>query len=217
MCDGHQSNELSMNPWARFRPDCLCPKINCPRHGYCDDCEAYHFAKDKLPYCMRTKAVLDTLKRLFKENRMDTLVVYDSTFGNTYKIAQAIAKVMEWKGSARLTRVDQLNDADLEGINLMIVGFPTHRHGMPETARTMLESLPSGALRGVGIAAFDTRYQKPRWLSGSAAGKLSSKLRKLGGRRVVAPESFFVDGREGPLAEGELERARLWAESLLGV
>lgn len=148
---------------------------------------------------------------------MDTLVVYDSKFGNTHKIAQAIAKVMEQRGSVQLTRADQLNDADLEGIDLMIVGFPTHRHGMPETARTMLESLPSGALRGVGIVAFDTRYRKPRWLSGSAAEKLSRKLRKFGGRRVVAPESFFVDGREGPLAEGELERAQLWAESLLGV
>jgi hypothetical protein len=87
---------------------------------------------------------------------------------------------------------------------------------MPGTARAMLERMPSGALRGVGIASFDTRYRKPRWLTGWAAGQLSRKLGKFGGRKVVPPESFFVEGREGPLAQGELERARLWAESLPG-
>lgn len=146
---------------------------------------------------------------------MDTLIVYDSVFGNTHEIAQAIAQVMEQRGTVRLIKADQLNAPDLEGIDLLIAGFPTHRHGMPETARAMLESMPRGALRGVEIAAFDTRYRKPVWLTGSAAGKVSRKLGKFGGKKIVSPESFFVDGREGPLGEGELERARLWAESIL--
>ncbi|MGD9100813.1 MAG: flavodoxin domain-containing protein [Anaerolineae bacterium] len=164
---------------------------------------------------MRKKAVLEGLRRLSRAGELDTMIVYDSTFGNTHEIAQIIAQVMAQKGTVRLTRADELNGADLEGIDLMLVGFPTHRHGMPETARAMLERLPGGALRGVGIVAFDTRYRKPSWLTGSAAGKLSRKLRKLGGRKVASPESFFVDDQEGPLCEGELERARLWAESLL--
>lgn len=147
---------------------------------------------------------------------MDTIIIYDSIFGNTHEIAQAIAKVIEQSGSVRLIKADQVKGADLEGADLVIAGFPTHRHGIPETARAMLENLPSGALRGVRMAAFDTRYRKPKWLTGSAAGVLSRKLRKFGGRRVVRPESFFVDDREGPLGEGELERAKLWAESILG-
>jgi len=164
---------------------------------------------------MRRQAVLEGLKRLSRAGELDTMIVYGSTFGNTHEIAQAMAQVMAQKGSVRLTRAEQLNGADLAGVDLMLVGFPTHRHDMPETARAMLESMPGGALRGVGIAAFDTRYRKPRWLTGSAAGKLLRKLRKFGGRKVLPPESFFVDGREGPLSEGELERARLWAESIL--
>jgi hypothetical protein len=39
----------------RFRSDCPCPKKKCPRHGYCEECEAYHGAKGKLPYCTRKK------------------------------------------------------------------------------------------------------------------------------------------------------------------
>ncbi len=165
---------------------------------------------------MRKKAVLDVLSKLSREGNVDTIIVYGSTFGNTHEIAQAVAKVMEQKGSVRLSRAEQLNGTDFKGADLVIAGFPTHRHGMPETARAMLENLPVGALRGVGIAAFDTRYRKPKWLTGSAADKLSRKLRKFGGRKVAPPESFFVDGREGPLGKGELERARRWAESILG-
>ena len=147
---------------------------------------------------------------------MNTLIAYDSVFGNTQAIAQAIAEVMQQKGVVRLTRVDQLSAAELTGIALMIVGCPTHRHGVPEATRDMLDDMSKGALRGVVVAAFDTRYRKPRWLTGSAAQKVARKLRKFGGRQVVPPESFFVEGREGPLAGGEVERAKRWAESLLG-
>jgi flavodoxin len=147
---------------------------------------------------------------------VNTLIVYDSTFGNTRQIAAAIAEVMGQKGSARLIKADQLNSVELEGLDLMVMGCPTHRHGVPKAVRPVLDEIPRGALRNVATAAFDTRYRMPRWKSGSAAGKVARKLRKAGGRQVVPPESFFVVAREGPLDEGEVERAKEWADSILG-
>jgi hypothetical protein len=51
----------------------------------------------------------------------------------------------------------------------------------------------------------------------TAAKKIDRKLRKLGGKRLLNPESFYVIEREGPLYEGEIERARKWAESVTEV
>lgn len=116
-----------------------------------------------------------------------------------------------------MIKADQLNYAELEGIDLTVMGCPTHRHGIPKAVRAVLEGIPPrGVPRSVETAAFDTRYRMPARKSGSAARKLARKSRRLGGQQLVPPESFFVVAREGPLQKGEVERAKRWAESLLG-
>ena len=147
---------------------------------------------------------------------MDFMIIYDSTFGNTQVIARTIAETMEQKGAVRLVRVERIDIDQLEGLGLIVAGCPTHRHKISQAARIMIEGIPRGALRGVRVAAFDTRYRMPRWMSGSAARKLARRLRKLGGVQVMPPESFFVAAREGPLEEREVEHAKRWAESILG-
>lgn len=146
---------------------------------------------------------------------MDALVIYDSTFGNTAKIAQVIAGTIRLRGSVRLVAVGQVGILELEGIDLLVIGCPTQRHNATPAVRTMIESVPRGALRGVSVAAFDTRYRMPRWKSGSAARKLVRRLGRLGGSIIVPAGSFFVAGREGPLEEGEIERAEAWTLSIL--
>jgi hypothetical protein len=87
---------------------------------------------------------------------------------------------------------------------------------LPQAVRPVFESLPRRVLRGTPVAAFDTSYKMSRWLAPfTAAHKLAPRLRKLGGKRVVPPETFHVVGRDGPLYEGEIERARTWAASIL--
>jgi flavodoxin len=111
--------------------------------------------------------------------------------------------------------MDQLTVSDLTGVDLVVAGTPTHRMNLPEAIRPVFETLPRRVLRGTPIAAFDTSYKMSRWLAPfTAARKLLSKLRKLGGKRVVPPETFHVMEREGPLYEGEIERAREWARSI---
>ncbi len=65
------------------------------------------------------------------------------------------------------------------------------------------------------MATFETCYKEPAWQRGAAAKKMAAKARKVGGQLVAEPESFFVVGREGPLEEGDEERAKEWARALL--
>ena len=147
---------------------------------------------------------------------MNALVICFSKFGNTKTVAGAIAATLESKGSARVVSTDQLAAADLDGADLVVMGSPTHRMNLPEAVRPMFDALPRRILRGTPVAAFDTSY-KMSWLLArfTAARKLDRKLRKLGGKQIVPPETFHVEGREGPLYEGEIERAQAWAESIM--
>lgn len=147
---------------------------------------------------------------------MRTLVVYFTKFGNTQKVAEAIAESMQTKGAARLLSADKLTSADLEDVDLVIMGTPTHKMNLPEAVRPVFERLPRRILRGTPFATFDTSYKMSAILSRfTAAKRLSQKLKKLGGRRIVPPETFHVEGREGPMFEGEFDRAREWASGIL--
>jgi flavodoxin len=146
---------------------------------------------------------------------MDTLVVYFSTFGNTRQVANAIAEVFAASGSVRAISMEQLTASDLQKAGLVVMGCPTHRMNLPEAVRPIFGTLPRHILRHTPVAAFDTSYEMSAWLARFTAGrKLAQKLRKLGGKRIVPPETFYVVDKEGPLREGEIERAKAWAASI---
>lgn len=145
---------------------------------------------------------------------MNTLIIYDSTFGNTAQVAQAMADKLGEHGTVRIALADEAGLSEMEEIDLLIVGGPTQRHGVSPAIRNLLERLPRRTLRGAGAAAFDTRYHMAAWKSGSAAHRIAGRLKRTGASLLVEPESFFVAEREGPLEEGELERAARWAEGI---
>ncbi|UCC62560.1 MAG: flavodoxin family protein [Anaerolineae bacterium] len=147
---------------------------------------------------------------------MKSLIVYFSRYGNTQKIAEAMAGRLGSAGPVRVLSVDQLTASDLTGADLVVAGTPTHRMNLPQAVRPMLDRLPRRVLRATPVAAFDTSYKMSAWLARfTAARKLLRKLRKLGGKRVLPPETFHVVEREGPLYEDEIERAREWAGLIL--
>ena len=90
-------------------------------------------------------------------------------------------------------------------------GEPLDYHPTP-AVRQLIDSLPER--EGVAVACFDTRFEKSRILTGSAAKTMTKKLARKGYRVIAEPESCFVTDTEGPLKDGELERARRWGESL---
>ena len=147
---------------------------------------------------------------------MHATVVYFSRFGNTRAISEAIAETLASAGSVRVLVLDQLTPSHTQGSDLLVVGSPTHRMNLPEAVRPVFAELPRRTLRGTHVAAFDTSYKMSALLARfTAAKKLAQKLRKLGGVRVVPPETFYVIERQGPLYDGELERASAWAGSIL--
>jgi flavodoxin len=146
---------------------------------------------------------------------MHALVVYFSKFGNTQKVAEAIAETLKSNGAVRVISSEALSAADFDDVNLVVMGTPTHNMNLPKAVRPVFERLPKRSLKNIPVAAFDTSYKMSWWLSHfTAAKRLSHKLRELGGKRIVPPETFHVTGREGPLYDGEIERAKAWAASI---
>lgn len=143
---------------------------------------------------------------------MKVLVVYDSKFGNTERIALVVADRLHRHGSVELMNVELAPRSMPQSLNLLVVGGPTQGHGASPALRGWLEGLE--AAQGARAGAFDTRFAKPRWLTGSAARVIARRLGGLGFHMVGDPESFFVAETEGPLLEGETDRAAAWADTL---
>jgi flavodoxin len=144
---------------------------------------------------------------------MNSLVIYFSKFGNTRRVAEAIGEVLGSMGSVRVVGMSQLTVADLAGVDIVVAGTPTHRMNLPDTVKDHLDTLPRRILCGMPVAIFDTSYKMSALLSRFTAAK--KLARKLHGIRIVPPVTFHVEGREGPLYPGELNRAQTWAASLL--
>lgn len=147
---------------------------------------------------------------------MKTLIVYDSLYGNTKKVAETVAEVLQ--GTA--LHVSQFHIKELEGVNLFIVGSPVHGGRATPVVDFLLQQLGKDALHGVYVTAFDTRFASEDHGFGLrllmsiiryAASRIAGVLVKKGGDLIMEPEGFIVEDKEGPLKEGEIERATAWA------
>jgi flavodoxin len=168
---------------------------------------------------------------------MRAVIVYESMFGNTHAIADAVGKGLEPTLEVVVVpladaRRERWGDADL-----LVVGGPTHFHGMSRPrsrkwaaaiaqkpsndlvldrdadgpgVRNWLASLGHGHTK---VAAFDTRYTGLAGLTGRASKAISRKLRKHGFEVVAKPESFLVDSKHH-LEPGEEGRAQEWGQRL---
>jgi flavodoxin I len=142
---------------------------------------------------------------------MNVLVVYDSLYGNTERIARAIAGI--GLGEARVLRVTEVPRSELRMFDLVVVGSPTQGGRPTQAVRDFLGEMP--VLSDARVAAFDTRLKgRLAKLFGFAADKIAAGLEASGGKLIAAPEGFLVKGKEGPLLEGEIERAAAWGRSL---
>lgn len=157
---------------------------------------------------------------------MKALLVYDSQYGNTEQIAKAIGTALTSTWEVEILRVNDVEPEHLTGIALLMVGSPTQRFRPTSAITNFLKNLPNGALNGIRVAAFDTRLTEEEinkvgilaffvGIFGFAAKPISDQLNKKGGELILPPEGFYVDGMEGPLLEGELERAAEWAKQII--
>jgi hypothetical protein len=168
---------------------------------------------------------------------MKALVIYESMYGNTRQIAEAIAAGLGESADVHLVPTREALDALTENPDLVVMGGPTHAHGMTRssTRRAAIAdgTRPAGTppvdphADGPGVrdlldsiktldafaAAFDTRVAVRSWLSGRASKGIARGLKRRGARLVSKPESFLVT-KQTRLITGEPERALLWGSQL---
>jgi hypothetical protein len=172
-----------------------------------------------------------------EESFMRAVVVYESMFGNTHVIADHIAEGLRTSAEVTVVAVHDASAELLDTAELVVVGGPTHVHGMSsqrsrEGAKDMaakdddlelepdaegpglrdwFDELPDG--RTGRAAAFDTRVHASTMLTGQASKGIAKRLRRHGFELVADPESFFVD-KENHLEPDEDQRAVAWGRSL---
>lgn len=163
---------------------------------------------------------------------MRALVVYESMWGNTEAVANAIAAGLRESLEVELVAVEQAPADPGPDVGLIVAGGPTHAFSMSRTStradalqrgadhgrsafglREWLDGLPTGE-HPQRIATFDTRVGKMRRLPGSAAKAAAKVAHRHGFERAEHVESFYVDDMEGPLLEGELARATAWGQQI---
>jgi hypothetical protein len=167
---------------------------------------------------------------------MRATIVYESMYGHTRAIAEAIGDGIARHADVRVVSVGQVETEAVAGVGLLVVGGPTHVRGMSrpatrqdavrraaKSALTAEEGAAGPGLRewlsvldaaGLQAAAFDTRIQMNRLLTGAASRAIAHLLARRGARLVARPESFLVTKNGAALVAGETERARAWGQQL---
>ncbi|MEA5119223.1 MAG: flavodoxin/nitric oxide synthase [Propionicimonas sp.] len=162
---------------------------------------------------------------------MSVLIVVESEFGNTRRVAQAIADGVAAQRGADSVHLLSAGEAPLRipaEVSLVVAGAPTHNLGLP-TQASRAKAAAAGATGGdstglaewiagfaghpgLTVTTFDTRVASG--FAGSAAKAAYRALHRRIGQAAERGPSFIVKGTEGPLADGELEHAAAWGAEL---
>ena len=151
------------------------------------------------------------------------LIAYDTVYGNTKQLAEAFVNAVDGSHETKLLHASEVSAADLENIDLVIIGSPTHGGTFTEPIKKLISGLPAKSLEGLKAAAFDTGFERENQkkflqtvidVFGYASSKIAKKLENKGAD-VIGSETFFVLDTEGPLKEGEIDRAKAWLLDLL--
>lgn len=154
---------------------------------------------------------------------MNALVVYDSAYGNTKEIAEAINLSLSRYGDSTVRQISQVKESGLGGIDLLVIGSPTQGGKPTKPTQHFINELPKELLRQTSVAIFDTRFEASEQklplrilmkTIGYAATKMTKSIQQKGGKTIFEPQGFIVSNQEGPLNEGEIERASTWAAQL---
>lgn len=161
---------------------------------------------------------------------MKVWIIYDSAYGNTEKIAQAIGSALDTQYDTAILKVSEIKPKELHGVDILLVGSPTQRFRPTPSMTAWLNEINHDSLRGIKVAAFDTRLtveeiKKTPVLAffvklvgnAYAAKPIADGLKKKGGELILAPEGFYVKGMEGPLLDDEIVRASAWARQIIAL
>jgi len=155
---------------------------------------------------------------------MKITIVYDTVYGNTEKIAEVLKEGIKGKNTIKMIEADDASADDVKDAEMLWVGSPTHGGWYTEGVKNFLKSIPENGLKDKRAVAFDTSSSKENesWFVkrvidffGNASRRIARELEKKGAQ-LAGSETFYVHGKEGPLQEGEVERAKEWAGKVTG-
>lgn len=162
---------------------------------------------------------------------MRAMVVFESMFGDTKAVADAVACGLAAEMRVRILEVGEAPLVVDDAVDVLVVGGPTHAFGLsrPGTRNGAAKQVGGAVIsdrlglrewldaitihRYLQVASFDTRVYRPL-LPGSAAHAAERRLRRLGCTVFAPAETFYVAGTRGPLIDGELDRAMRWGRDL---
>jgi flavodoxin len=155
---------------------------------------------------------------------MKALIIYDSVFGNTEKIARSIAKGLGTVHEVSVIKIGSATPDMIPASDLLIIGSPTRAFNPTPEIKAFVSKISPSSLEGRRVASFDTRanletikskfFRKVVDKAGYAAKFISREMKKKGAVLIAPAEGFLVNGEQGPLMEGELERAEEWGRKL---
>jgi flavodoxin len=172
----------------------------------------YHNTREK--FAMDSKLV---------SMRPHALVIYDSAYGNTERIAQAISAGLQDVFAAKVVLVGKVSPHDVASAELIIIGSPTQAGRPTDILQHWLDNLAPSAFGNTNVATFDTRFAPQDHgiglrvvmkVLGFAAQRIATSATSKAGTMMAAPEGFIVEDKAGPLRDGELIRATSWAHAL---
>jgi len=142
-------------------------------------------------------------------------VVVAAPCGVTDSVARAVARAVDWSYEHYARPANEVDPGEIRTPSVIFLGGPTHRREMGESLRIFVERMPDRMIAQSLFAAFDTRFHDSPIVTGSSARHIQRAVEGRGGRNLVPGESFFVIRRDGPLRDGEVERARMWASGVI--
>lgn len=148
------------------------------------------------------------------------IVIYDTKYGNTEKIAQSLAVGLKEQGvEADCIKIDEVEVDKLPKYDFLAVGGPTHMASMSEPMKEFLEKLKTVDISGKKGFCFDTRNQSRfnRFDLNSAAKRIEKKMKKMKVKMIKPRRSAIVEGREGPLEEGAQETFEKLGREIAGL
>ena len=147
---------------------------------------------------------------------MKGIVVYDTTYGNTKKIAETIAETLKESGiEVHAFYVKDVKKLSAKDHNFLVLGSPTKFGTMSFAVRFFLGKVKSKEWMSKPFAAFDTENpENIERKEGNAAEKIAEKLRDKQMNQLLPVLKAVVLGSKGPLQEGEIERAKDYAREL---
>jgi len=148
---------------------------------------------------------------------MKGIIVYDTTYRNTKKIAETIAETLKESGvEADLFHVKDTKKVSAKYYDFLVLGSPTKMGTMSFAVRGFMGRLKSEEWMNKPFVAFDTELLGVIEKKGaSAAQKIAEKLREKKMNQVLPVLKTAVHGVKGPLKEGEVERTKEYTSELV--